>query len=129
MTRHRILVDSSIWIDHINSKDEHLVELLRRGRTVLHPMILGEIALGSIKNRAAVLLELGELPQTRSASHDDVLDMIERLKLHNSGIGFVDAHLLASVQLIESGAIWTRDKRLHAQASRLDLAYRPMPTK
>lgn len=120
-----ILADSAIWIDHFNSGDAHLTALLRRRRVVLHPMIIGELALGSLANRRVVLDELQMLPQARPASHSEVMAMIEWLELFNRGIGYVDAHLLAATRQLPSGRLWTRDKRLRAQAERLDVAYAP----
>jgi predicted nucleic acid-binding protein len=125
MARQRIIVDSSIWIDHINKGDATLTELLSRRCVVMHPMIFAEVALGSIKQRKAVLGELLELPQAVAASHSEVIAMIEWLELHNKGIGYVDAHLLAATKLLEGGSLITRDKRLHAQAERLGLVYQP----
>jgi predicted nucleic acid-binding protein len=123
MARQRVIVDSSIWIDHINNGDATLAELLRRRLVVMHPMIYAEVALGSIKQRKVVLGELQELPQAVAASHSEVIAMIEWLELHNKGIGYVDAHLLAATKLLDGGRLITRDKRLMAQAKRLDLAY------
>jgi hypothetical protein len=123
MRRPDVLVDSSIWIDHINGGDHGLADLLRRRKVLVHPMVIGEVALGSIRNRAMVLAELRQLPASATASHAEVLAMIEWAKLHESGLGLVDAHLLAASRLTEGGQIWTRDKRLHAQAERFGLAY------
>ncbi len=125
MAQPKVLVDSSIWIDHINKGDIGLAGLLKRRWVVMHPIVYGEIALGSIKSRKAVLEELQELPQTIVASHSEVIAMIEWLELHNKGIGFVDAHLIAAVRLIEGGTLLTRDKRLRVQAERLGLTYQP----
>ncbi|MFL6859142.1 MAG: type II toxin-antitoxin system VapC family toxin [Allosphingosinicella sp.] len=118
-----IIADSSIWIDHFNNGDADFAPLLRRRRIVLHPMIVGEIALGSIAHRQRVLQELQKLPQAKPASHAEVMAMIEWLGLFNSGLGYVDAHLLAATQQLPKGLLWTRDKRLHAQAVRLGVAF------
>ncbi len=120
-----IIADSSIWIDHINKGDAELAGLLKRGRILLHPMVIGEVALGSITQRQVILEQLQALPQALPASHAEVMAMIEWLDLFSSGIGYVDAHLLASARQVGSGRIWTRDKRLHAQAERLGVAYAP----
>lgn len=117
-----IIADSSIWIDHINKGDPELAAQLKRRRIALHPMIIGEVALGSIANRDLILDELQTLPQARSASHSEVMAMIEGLKLFNCGIGYVDAHLLAAARLTPQTQLWTRDKRLHAIAERLSIA-------
>ena len=123
MTRQRIIVDSSIWIDHINKGDAALANLLKWRWVVMHPMIYGEIALGSIKQRKPVLGELLELPQASPASHSEVIALIEWLELHGKGIGYVDAQLLAATRLLDGGTLFTRDKRLKTQAERLSLAY------
>ena len=118
-----ILADSSIWIDHINQGDDDLAALLKRRRILLHPMIIGEIALGSIANRSTIIEELGELPQGRVVAHAEVMAMVEWQKLHSCGIGYVDAHLLAFTRQLPNGRLWTRDKKLHAQAERLGIAF------
>jgi predicted nucleic acid-binding protein len=120
-----IIADSSIWIDHINQGDAELATQLKRRRIFLHPMIVGEVALGSIANRRKVIEELQNLPQARAAAHAEVMAMIEWLKLFNSGLGYVDAHLLAATQQLPNGLLWTRDKRLYTQAERLEVAYKP----
>jgi predicted nucleic acid-binding protein len=125
MVRPRIIVDSSIWIDFFHKGDAELTSLLKRRWAVMHPMIYGEIALGSLKNRKTILNELLKLPQANAASHAEVVAMIEWLEFYNRGIGYVDAHLLAATRLLDGGTLMTRDKRLHAQAERLGLAYQP----
>ena len=119
----RILADSSIWIDHINKGDVEFAAQLKRRRIVVHPMIIGEVALGSITQRDLVLQELAALPQAKPASHAEVMAMIEWMQLFNRGIGYVDAHLLAAARQLEAGKLWTRDKRLHAEAERLCIAF------
>jgi predicted nucleic acid-binding protein len=125
MANPSIIADTGIWIDHINKGDAALATLLRRRRIALHPMIIGEVALGSIPNRKLLLEELRALPQAKPASHPEVMAMIEWSELFNCGIGYVDAHLLASAKQLPDGQVWTRDKRLHAQAKRLGVAYTP----
>lgn len=125
MRSSRVLVDSCIWIDHINNGDAELIGALKRRRVLLHPMIVGEVALGSITNRQAILQDLKVLPQAPSASHAEVVAMIEWLELHNTGIGYVDAHLLAATRQLKDTLLWTRAKRLRAQAKRLEIAYTP----
>lgn len=125
MAAPHIIPDSSIWIDHLNRGDHHLASLLKRRRIALHPMIIGEIALGSIANRAAILEELGALPQAKPVSHAEVMAMIDWLELFNCGVGYVDAHLIASTRQLPNGRLWTRDKKLHKQAARLGVVYVP----
>ena len=117
-----ILADSSIWIDHFRVGDALLIALLEREEIVAHPFVIGEIALGSFHKRVAVLQSLRELPQATVAEDTEVLVLIEKAQLFNLGIGYVDAHLLASARLSDDVRLWTRDKRLAAAASKLGLA-------
>lgn len=118
-----VIADSSIWIDHINQGDAELVALMKQRRVRLHPMIIAEIALGSIKQRAAMLEELNAFPMVEPSLHSEVMAMIEWMKLFGTGIGYVDAHLLAATKHQPLRALWTRDKRLKEQAERLGIAY------
>ncbi len=117
-----ILVDTSIWIDHLRSSDEQLVALLDSGKVLAHPFVTGELALGNLGNRHAVLGALQELPHAKVATSAEVLQFIGEKALYGSGIGYTDAHLLAAVLLTPGSTLWTRDKRLHALASRLGIA-------
>jgi predicted nucleic acid-binding protein len=118
----RLLADSSIWMDHIRRRDESLAAALRRDAVVTHPLVIGEIAMGSIKQRSAVLASLLELREARRAEEGEVLDLIERHRLFGTGIGYIDAHLLASALLTPATKLWTRDRRLHEAAKRLEVA-------
>lgn len=117
-----ILADTSIWIDHIRTSDSRLFALLEGAEIVMHPFVLGELALGAIRNRDVVLHSLRRLPELLPARHGEVLEFIERNTLHGSGIGFVDVHLLAAVRLVVGTRLWTRDKRLYGIAARLGIA-------
>jgi len=117
-----ILVDTSVWVDHLRARDSRLVALLRTGRVLAHPFVIGEIALGNLNQRQAVLDDLARLPQATVARDDEVLHFIDWNGLAGTGIGYVDAHLLASVQLGAGTALLTRDKRLRSAAIRLNLA-------
>ena len=114
-----ILVDTGIWIDHIKSEDELLGLMLDRDEVLLHPWIIGEIALGSLAKREATLADLQALPRANVADEDEVLQMMTTHRLYGSGIGYIDAHLLASCLLEREVSLWTRDKRLLAAARRL----------
>ncbi len=118
-----ILIDTSIWVDHLRAADAHLHQLLTDGRVLTHPFIIGELALGNLKQRTTTLTSLRELPQTAIADDDEVSDFIDRYALFGSGIGYVDAHLLAAVRLTAGTALWTRDKRLLSVAQQLQLAH------
>jgi predicted nucleic acid-binding protein len=110
-----ILVDTSVWVDHLRKGDAGLIELLDTGQVITHPLIIGEIAMGSLRTRTVVLDSLQRLPRAMLASDEEVLEFVERHKLHGRGVGYVDAHLLASTQISQI-AVWTRDKRLAAVA-------------
>ncbi|MGQ0579765.1 MAG: type II toxin-antitoxin system VapC family toxin [Betaproteobacteria bacterium] len=114
-----ILVDTSVWVAHLRREDVLLAELLEHSDVVMHPFIVGEIACGSLADRALVLELLQQLPVAMVAEPDEALDYIERHKLHGKGIGYVDVHLLASAA-IGGTRLWTRDGRLRAAAQELD---------
>lgn len=117
-----ILVDSSVWIDHLRADDERLIELLAAEEVLGHPFVTGEIALGYLRRRDAILADLRDLPQAVVATDQEVLDLINRLPLFGRGIGYVDAHLLAAVRLTAGARLWTKERRLKAVAAELGLA-------
>lgn len=117
-----ILVDTSLWIAHLRSADSDLVTLLSRNQVLVHPYVIGEIALGSVANRATVLRLLGNLPGAVTPSHVEVMTFIDRHKLANTGVGYVDVVLLASAALTTGATLWARDRNLRAAATRLRLA-------
>jgi len=119
-----ILIDTSVWIDHLRSGNSILVRLLNTGQVLAHPFVIGELALGNLRQRQLIRDTLGDLPRTFVASDQEVLHFIGQHRLFESGIGYVDTHLLAAAQLTRGTAFWTRDKRLHAVAERLGLAAR-----
>ena len=118
-----ILVDSSVWIDHLRAGEPALLDILNAGLVLTHPFVVGELACGNLKNRTAVLSLLQDLPAAPVATDEEVLFFIERHALMGRGIGYVDAHLLAAVTLGGGTRIWTRDKRLRTVADALALAY------
>jgi len=117
-----VLVDTSVWIDHLRRNNNDLVAHLLKVEVVTHPFILGELACGNIKNRTEIFSLLKELPEVTIAEHEEVLEMIEHKKLMGQGIGWVDAHLLASA-LISGTQLWTADKSLCAVAVALGVLY------
>ncbi len=117
-----ILVDTSVWIDHLKSSDFVLADLLETGRVLAHSFVTGELALGSLRQRRTVLESLRDLPQATVAGNDEVMMLIEREQLYGLGIGFVDAHLLAAARLTPGTLLWTRDRRLRQAATRLGLS-------
>lgn len=116
-----ILVDTSIWIDHLRRGDERLVQCLDRGEVVMHPFVVGELLLGNVKI-TRMIEDLNALPKASVVSDAEVLRFIAERKLPGTGIGYIDAHLLAATALTPETAIWTRDKRLLAVAGSLSLA-------
>ena len=114
-----ILVDTSVWVDHLRRADTALDELLERGTVLMHPFVVGEIACGSLAHRSAVLELLQHLPMAEVADSDEILAFIDRRHLHGHGIGLIDVHLLASTALTTGARLWTRDKRLRAAAEAL----------
>ncbi len=121
-----ILVDTSVWIDHLRSEEVHLADLLNDDQVVMHPMVVGELACGNLRDRAQVLESLFDLPEVTTAFADEVLVFIEQHRLMGRGIGYVDMNLLASVALDESVRLWAIDRRLHSVAVDLGLAYAPI---
>jgi hypothetical protein len=118
-----ILVDTSVWIDHLRTGDERLVALLNAARVLAHPFVIGELACGNLRQRNDILSLLQGLPQASVASQEEVLFFIENKALSGRGIGFIDAHLLASTVIEGTSRLWTRDKRLRKVAADLELAY------
>ncbi len=115
-----ILVDTSVWVDHLRHRNRHLEALLLDDRAVTHPFVIGELACGRLHPRAEILRLLGTLPAAPLASHDDVLTLIEQHGLAGTGIGWVDAHLLASA-LLAGAPLMTLDRTLARSAARLGL--------
>ncbi len=116
-----ILVDTSVWVDHFRAGNRRLGALLEEQQVLGHPFVVGELACGRLRHRARVLGDLERLPMAPVATHAEVLALIERRSLAGSGIGWVDAHLLASA-LIARAFLWTLDRTLERQARRLGIS-------
>jgi hypothetical protein len=117
-----ILLDTSVWADHLRRGDSSVVQVLESGQAAAHAFVIGELACGNLRSRARVIDLLQALQQLAMATDDEVLHFIERHKLMGRGIGYVDAHLLAAAA-IGSSLLWTRDKRLREIATELGVAY------
>lgn len=117
-----VLVDTSVWIDHLRSKEPLLVNLLGNNQVLGHPFVRGELALGNLPQRQNILGLLDNLPQAPVAFEDEINPFIETHALFGLGIGLVDVHLLASAQLAINAQLWTRDKRLLKVATQFNLA-------
>lgn len=117
-----ILVDASVWINHLRAADERLTALLADNELLGHPFVTGELALGYLHQREVIIRSLQRLPQAVVATNQEVLRLIEGERLYGRGIGYIDAHLLAAVRLTAEARLWTRDRRLQTVAAELDLA-------
>ena len=118
-----ILVDTSVWVDHLRRGVDELIRLLDGSQVLTHPYVVGEIACGKLRNRSEVLTLISDLPRVAVATDEEVLFFIEQHELMGRGIGYIDAHLLAAVSLAAPARLWTRDKRLGALATELDVAF------
>ena len=117
-----ILVDTSIWVDHLRKSDAALSGLLHQNQVLTHPFVIGELALGNLQQRQVVIGALRNLPSSTVAADDEVLQFIEAHALAGLGIGYIDAHLLAAARLTPGASFWTRDRRLAGVAEKLSLA-------
>ena len=118
-----VLVDTSIWVEHLRNGNRQLERLLTDAEVICHPFIIGELACGNINNRNEILSLLKSLPSAQLLEFDEFLFFIDENQLMRIGIGFVDVHILASAKL--SGTLlWTADKKLNSAASNLSLNYK-----
>jgi predicted nucleic acid-binding protein len=118
-----ILVDTSVWIDHLHKEIPRLVEALENQEVLSHPFVIGELACGEMKMRREILGLLSNLPISVAATDEEALALIERHRLMGKGIGYTDVHLLAAVMLTGGALLWTRDKRLAAIAAMLRVGF------
>jgi len=116
-----ILVDTSVWIDHFRNGNARLKELLDNEQILCHPIVIGELACGNLKNRQEILTLLRVLPQAQAAEDEEVVHLLETEKLYGRGLGWLDIHLLASALITRCG-IWTHDKPLRKVAMALKLS-------
>jgi predicted nucleic acid-binding protein len=116
-----ILVDTSVWIDHLRASIVLLAAALEADDVLVHPFIIGELACGEMRQRREVLRLLATLPSSVVATDDETLHFIERRRLMGKGIGYIDAHLLASTTLTDGAQLWTHDKRLAGIAAHLKI--------
>lgn len=121
------LADTGIWIDHFRYSDDLLASLIEHDMLLCHPAVIGELALGSLRERGSTLEYLSALQMVVVASHEEVMTMVERHSLYSMGIGYTDAHLLTSVMLDSRAELWTRDKRLQKAARKAGADLSPDP--
>jgi len=117
-----VLVDTSVWISHLTNGNARLKVLLENSEVICHPLVIGELACGNIKNRAEILSLLQALPTADVAQHDEVLRFIESHRLMGRELGLIDVHLLAS-SLLTGVPLWSADKRLRTASAELSVAY------
>lgn len=120
-----ILVDTSVWVDHLRSGNDQLAGVLNAGRVSTHPFVVGELACGNLRNRHEVLALLDALPTAPVARETEVRLFLEAQQLMGRGIGYIDVHLLASATLAGGDGLWTRDRRLAAVAAGLQILFEP----
>lgn len=120
-----ILVDTSVWVDHLRRGDIVLASLLQSCQVLVHPFVIGELALGGLRPDTQALALLQALPEASVATDPEVLLLIATHNLSGRGIGYVDAHLLAAARLTPGASLWTRDKRLQTAAAHLNVAALP----
>jgi predicted nucleic acid-binding protein len=118
-----ILVDTSVWINHLHKPIPALVAALEAGEVLIHPFVLGELACGQLAKRREILDLLSALPQSTMATDEEMLPFIEHHRLMGKGLGYIDAHLLASVILTEAAQLWTADRGLAAIAKQLRVGF------
>ena len=122
-----ILVDTSVWVDHLRNPEPDLIEQLNANNVMVHPFVIGELACGMLPDRVEVLRKLSMLPHIEQAAQEDVMSTIELVGLMGRGIGFIDAHLICSVVGSIGVSLWTRDQRLSRIATELGVAYTNSP--
>src|SRR5262245_35731733 len=117
-----ILVDTSIWVDHLRTSSKRLTYLLQEDLVLAHPFVIGELALSGLNNRDEILQLIGALPKATEATHDEVMEAVGQWSLDRRGIGWVDTHLLTAA-LLSDAQVWTADKRLRAVCSHAGIAF------
>ena len=114
-----ILADTSIWVDHLRLDVPLLMDLLARGEVVMHPFVIGELALGGLKQSDPEMMDIRDLPSAMVATDEEALAIIDLHGLTGRGVGYIDVHLLVSAMLTPETRLWTRDKRLQMVAKML----------
>lgn len=116
-----ILADTSVWVEHFRTDNDELRKQLANRHIAIHPFIVAELALGSLRDRPKTLAFLDFLPKVHEAQLSEVRQMVESRSLYSRGIGLIDAHLIASIFLTPSALLWTKDKRLRDVAEGLQI--------
>ena len=116
-----ILVDTSVWIDHLRHSERRLAQLLENRSVLTHPLVIEELACGHLRDRSGIVDLLHSLPSSPVVTHIEVLGLISNKTLYGVGLGAIDVHLIASAMLAGAG-LWSKDKILSREAARLGLA-------
>lgn len=116
-----VLVDTSVWVAHLREGNDDLERLLNNGEVTCHPLIVGELACGNLKNKSEILSLLRSLPMAVEAEHEEALQFIEEKRLMGRGLGYIDVHLMASSVLTRT-PLWTLDKRLKEISTKLGIS-------
>ena len=118
-----VLVDTSVWIDHLRRPEPALLDELKANNVLTHTIVVGELACGNLANRTTFLQNMDALPKITEGTHGEIRDLIESARLFGRGIGLMDAHLLYSVLHQEGALLWTRDRRLNQIAQEVGVSY------
>jgi|TARA_R110002124_G_scaffold238705_1_gene403970 predicted nucleic acid-binding protein len=118
-----VLIDTSVWIDHLRSGNPELAHLLTSSQVLMHPLIIGELACGNLQNRDTLINLWQALSPITQASHTEALALLNAQNLMGKGIGFIDLHLLASVLLTPGALLWTMDRRLNTIAQACSVSF------
>ena len=118
-----VLVDTSVWVDHLRRGNDQLINLLNDGDVICHHFVIGELACGNIKNRKEILSLLQALPKAAQASHHEILEFIEINNLMGKGLGYIDVHLLASA-FLSNTILWSLDKKLKHMSLEMKVGYK-----
>ena len=122
-----VLVDTSVWIRYLANRSPFAVELdslLDREEPAGHDLIYGELLIGDPGGRGHMLESYALMRRISDVPHEEVVEFVRVKKLHGRGIGWIDAHLLASC-LVAAVPLWTADDRLGTLANELGIGYRP----
>ena len=123
-----ILVDTTVWIDHLRGHEPDLMDAVNARRVLMHPMVIGELVCGNLPHRKRHLATWGTMPMVEELGHEEVLSQIESRRLMGRGIGFVDAHVLCACLNSDGTLLWSRDKSLRRLAEEYGVAF-PEPTR
>lgn len=120
-----ILADTSVWADHLRSPSPIMLHLVEQERLLMHPMVIGELCMGNLPNRTVFIRGLHRIDKIDRAQDNEVFQLVEANRLFGTGVGWIDAHLLASVLIADDVRLWTRDRRLNAAAEKLGVSAQP----